>query len=137
MSFRSRLKINEEPGWFSFFFWSILTFGIYAIVILSRISVDINRLASPYDRRKTMHFCLLFFLVDPLTLGIAGLVWYTHLCQRIHSELVRRKIRYSFYACDFWFWNILGSLIVVGPFIFCHKLFKAMNLLGDDYNKNL
>ena len=27
-----------------------------------------------------------------------------------------------FNATDFWLWNILGSLIVVGPFIYVHKL---------------
>ena len=28
----------------------------------------------------------------------------------------------------------VGALIAVGPFIYLHKLFKAMNLLSEDYN---
>ena len=40
----------------------------------------------------------------------------------------------SFGAKDFWLWCILGSLIVVGPFIYFHKFFKSVNLLAEDYN---
>jgi hypothetical protein len=32
---------------------------------------------------------------------------------------------------------MLGSLIIVGPFIYLYKFFKAMNIIADDYNKNL
>ena len=42
----------------------------------------------------------------------------------------------SFSAGSFWGWNVLGSLIVVGPFIYLHKMFKAMNLLAAHYNVN-
>ena len=34
----------------------------------------------------------------------------------------------------FWGWDILGSLIVVGPFIYLHKLCKALNLAAADFN---
>ena len=37
---------------------------------------------------------------------------------------------------SFWGWGILGSLILVGPFIYTHKLLTAMNLLSADYNVN-
>ena len=30
--------------------------------------------------------------------------------------------------------NIIGSFIFVGPFVYIHKLCKAMNLLSEDYN---
>ena len=29
---------------------------------------------------------------------------------------------------------ILGSLIIVGPFIYTHKLLTSMNKLSEDYN---
>lgn len=41
---------------------------------------------------------------------------------------------YSFGASTFWLWGILGSMIVVGPFIYTYKLLKSMNLLAADYN---
>lgn len=37
-------------------------------------------------------------------------------------------------AATYWLWNILGSLIIVGPFIYTYKLLHAMNDLCADYN---
>ena len=50
------------------------------------------------------------------------------------SHPARRGIDYSFGASTFWLWGILGSIIVVGPFIYTYKLLKSMNLLAADYN---
>ena len=50
------------------------------------------------------------------------------------ADLRRRGIAYDFDASTFWLWGVLGSLIVVGPFIYTHKLLKAMNLLAANYN---
>ena len=127
---------KTNKGLAKFIFLSIITFGIYAIVVMSSVSEDINVVASRYDGRKTMHFCLLFFLVAPITLGIAAIVWYHNISSRIGNELRRRMIPYSFGAADFWLWNVLGSLIIVGPFIYYHKLFKATNLMCQHYNVN-
>ena len=55
--------------------------------------------------------------------------------KRIGNELTHRDIDYPFGAASFWGWNILGCLILVGPFIYTHKLCKAMNLLATDYNR--
>ena len=113
---------------------SIITFGIYGLVVMSKVSTDINVIASRYDGKKTMHYCLLVFIFSWLTLGIAPLVWSHRISARIGGELQRRGIDYSFGAGTFWGWNVLGALIVVGPFIYLHKLLKAMNLLSADYN---
>lgn len=37
---------------------------------------------------------------------------------------------------DFWLWNVLGALIIVGPFVYMHKLSTAMNKLAENYNVN-
>lgn len=70
----AQLKTNR--GLLKFILLSIVTLGIYLIVYFSSISSDINVIASRYDVKKTMHFCLLFFLVSPITCGIATFVWY-------------------------------------------------------------
>ena len=62
-------------------------------------------------------------------------MWYHKLCARIGEELQRRGSDYKFGPSQFWLWGILGSFILVGPFIFTHKLMKSMNLLNDDFNK--
>lgn len=127
-----RLKTNK--GLLKFILLSIITFGIYAIVVMSSVSTDINIIASRYDGKKTMHFCLLFFLVSWLTLGIGTLVWHHKLSARIGNELGRRGIGYPFGAGTYWGWGFFGALIVIGPFIYQYKLFKAMNLLAGHYN---
>jgi hypothetical protein len=127
-----QLKTNR--GLAKLILLSLITFGIYPIVFFSGISSDINIIASRYDGRKTMHFCLLMFLVGPLTRGIGYLVWYHRISDRIGSELRRRGIFYNFGAGDFWLWSIIGSIIVVGPFVYLHKLAKASNLIAGHYN---
>ena len=113
---------------------TIVTLGIYSIVFFSSISDDINAIAGRYDGKKTMHYCLLLFLIGPITLGIGWIVWFHRMSARVGAELTRRGIQYGFGAGTFWGWNVLGSLIVVGPFIYLHKLCRAMNRLAEDYN---
>ena len=128
------VQLKTNRGLIKYILLSIITLGIYGLVVMSSVSTDINTIASRYDGKKTMHFCLLVFLVSWLTLGIGVLVWHHRICARIGNELDRRGIGYSFGAGTFWGWEILGALIAVGPFIYLHKLFKAMNLLSEDYN---
>lgn len=130
----AQLKTNR--GLLKTILLSIITFGIYPLVLYSTISSDINLIASRYDGKKTMHYCLLVFLVAPITLGIGGIVWCHKISNRIGGELIRRGIAYSFGAGTFWGWNVLGALIGIGPFVYIHKLLKAMNLLCADYNVN-
>lgn len=130
----AQLKTNRSL--LKFILLSLITFGIYGIVVMSSISNDINLIAGRYDGKKTMHYCLLIFIVGPITCGIATLVWHHKLSARIGAELGRRGINYSFGASDFWLWNVVGSLIVVGPFIFFNKLLTAMNMLSENYNVN-
>lgn len=128
----SQLRTNR--GLLKFILLSVITLGIYGLVVMSHISTDINVIATRYDGRKTMHYCLVFFIFSWLTLGIVPLIWSHRLCDRIGTELARRGIDYKFGAGTFWGWGFFGCLILVGPFIYGHKLFKSMNLLCADYN---
>ena len=130
------VQLKTNRGWLKTILLSLITFGIYGLVVYSGISSDINTIASRYDGKKTMHYCLLFFLVGPITCGIGSIVWAHKISARIGAELSRRGISYSFGAGSYWGWNVLGSLIGVGPFIYLHKLCKAMNLLCKDFNVN-
>ena len=129
-------QLKTKRGVIKFILLSAITFGIYALVLMSSISSDINIIASRYDGRRTMHFCLVYFIFAPLTLGIVPIVWYHKISGRIGRELERRKINYSFGAGSFWLWNVLGSMIIIGPLVYLHKLCKAMNKLSADFNIN-
>lgn len=129
-----QLKTNK--GLLKTILLSLITFGIYLLVVMSSVSDDINIVASRHDGKKTMHFCLLTFVFVPITFGIAGIVWFHKISNRIGAELKRRGVAYSFSAADYWLWNVLGKLIGVGPFIYLHKLFKAVNKMNAHYNIN-
>lgn len=129
----NQLKTNR--GWLKLILLSLITFGIYGIVFYTKLANDVNTIASRYDGKKTMHYCLLMFVIAPITCGIAGIVWCHRISARIGNELSRRGIAYKFGAGSFWGWNVLGSFLFgVGPFVYLHKLCKSMNLLCADYN---
>ena len=130
---KKRLPIDR--GLAKFFFLSIITLGIYGIVVMTKISSEINTVATRYDGRKTTNYLWILFLWSWLTLGIAPLVWSHCLSNRIGNELTRRQIPYSFSAADFWLWNILGAVLGFLPLVYIHKLMTAMNHLNADYNQ--
>ena len=129
-----QLKTNR--GVIKYILLSIITFGIYGLVVMSNVSTDINIIAGRYDGKKTMHYCLVVFIFAGLTFGIVPIVWYHKISNRIGGELKRRGIAYSFGAGSFWGWNVLGMLIGIGPIVYMHKLLRAMNLLSENYNVN-
>lgn len=129
-----RIQLPTGRGLGKMFFLSILTLGIYPTVIWSRIVTELNLAASRYDGKRTMPYFAMCTLA-PITLGIYLLVWMHQFCGRVGEELKRRGIDYKFGAKTFWLWNVLGSLILVGPFIFVHKLMKSMNQINGDFNR--
>lgn len=127
--------MKENRSFIKFILLGLITFQIYPIVVMSNISCDINTIASKYDKRNTMHFCLVLFVFSWLTLGIFPLIWYHNLSDRIGKEQLRRGMPQTLSSLTFWGWNVLGSLIIVGPFIYTYKLLHAMNELSVDYNR--
>lgn len=126
---------NTDRGLLKFIIFSIITFGIYDLVVFSHMSEEINIIASPRDGKHTMHFLLVFFIFSWLTCYIAYFVWAHRVCNRIGDELKARGCEYDFSAEDFWIWDVLGSLIIVGPFVFIYRLLRSMNLLNADYKR--
>ncbi|MBQ2282947.1 MAG: DUF4234 domain-containing protein [Agathobacter sp.] len=128
-------QFKTDRGMLKVILLSIITCGIYGLVFYSSLGENINEIASRYDNKKTMHYCLLFFLVGPITCEIATLVWMHNISNRIGNEARRRGVNTDFGAGTFWLWNVLGSLIIVGPFIYLYKLCKTMNQLCEQYNR--
>ena len=109
--------LTTHRSMWKFFLLSLITFGIYGIVVMSKISVEINRISSPRDGKHTMHYCLICFVFSWLTMGIVPLVWQHRLTNRIGDELRARNLPYEIDAGTFWGWGFFGSLIIGGPFI--------------------
>ena len=60
------VQLKTNRSFIKYILLSLVTCGIYGIVSMSGISTDINLIASKYDGKKTMHFCLLFFVLQRL-----------------------------------------------------------------------
>ena len=161
-----RIQLPTRRSLAKMLIFSILTLGIYPIVIWSRLVTEVNITTSRYDGKRTLSFFGMLML-SSVTLGILPIVWLHRLCNRIGDELERRDLDFRFGARDFWLWNmlltflagvcaaaaavlfaafenywilwvllVLSLLCTVGPLIFIHKLVESVNLINDDFNRN-
>lgn len=112
----------------------IITLGIYSIWVVARSGSDLNTIASRYDNRRTMNFWLVALLLGWLTFGIVTIIWWHTTSNRIGDELERRGKPRQVSASTFWLWYVVGSLIVIGPFVFMYKWLHSMNDISADYN---
>ena len=132
---KSALQLPVGRSLLKMILLGLVTAGIYPTVIWSRIVTELNIVASRNDGKRTMSYFGMLMLT-PFTLGIFAFVWMHRFCNRVGGQLETRKCAYRFGAKDFWLWGVLGTLILVGPFIFTHKLMKSMNLINGHYNTN-
>lgn len=131
--FAPALQLPTNRSLVKMIFLSLITFGIYGTVIWTKIAGEINITASRYDGKRTCPYFATLFLTM-ITYGIFAFVWQHKFTARVGAEVKRRGYNYDFGASDFWLWCVLGSLIIVGPFVYCHKLMKSMNMINASYN---
>jgi len=125
-------KRTDRKMW-KLMLFNILTLGFYSIFFFIPVSFDLDEIAPKRDRTKTMNYFLAYILAA-FTFSIVLDVWFFCITARIDEALKARGVDYSFETKDFWLWFILGSLIIVGPFVYFHKMCKALNLLCENYN---
>ena len=129
--------LRTNRGLLKYVLLSLITFGIYGLVVKTHISMEIDTVAAPRDHKSTLHYLPVVLLLGPITCGIFPLIWYHNLSNRIGDELKARNLGYEFGAGDFWGWGVLGSMILIGPFVYLHKLLTSMNLINESYNASL
>lgn len=124
---------------------NIVTFGIYSNYFNYRIGKELNIIAKS-DGESTQNYMwvlainllsmLLSFIFVPLGfIGIIyGMVWNHKLFTRIGDQLTKRGYTKILSASDYWLWGVMGSIILVGPFVCLNKECNAMNALANDYN---
>ena len=129
------LTMKTDRSMILFFVFTLLTLGIYAMYFFSVLGSDVNDICTRRDGKRQMHFLIATWLLGPISFCIVPLVWYTTLSGRIGEEARSRGIDTRFGGGSFWLWYILGSLIIVGPFIYIYQLCKTMNMVSADYNQ--
>ena len=129
-------KLQTNRNMWKLMILSVLTLGIYSIYFFSPFDYELEKIAPTREKNKLMPYGVAY-LVAYFTFAIVMVFWQHELAKRIEDALTARGITTDFSTNDFWGWYFFGSLTVVGPYIYFHKLCKAMNLLCEDYNKNL
>lgn len=127
------LALKTNRGLLKLILLSLITFGIYGIYFIYSVKRDLNIVADNHNGSKTMGLIVLF-LLSLVTFGIASIVWCHKISARIGREQEYRGIPRNMSAGTFWGWYVLGSLIIVGPFIYMYKLCSAMNSICQHYN---
>ena len=127
-------KLQTNRNMWKLMLLNILTLGIYSIVFFMPLSLDIDKVDPKRYRDKTMSY-MVAYVLSLFTFSIVIIIWHYHIANRIEEALEHRNIDYDFSAGDFWKWFFFGSFILVGPFIYFHKLCTAMNLLCQSYNE--
>ena len=128
-------KLKTNRNMWKLMILNILTLGIYGIIFFIPFSFDIDKISPKEDRSKTFNY-LFAYILSIFTFSIVLLFWHHQMAARLEEAINKRKIEYDFSTSDFWMWYILGSFILIGPFVYFHKLCKAMNLLCESYNEN-
>ena len=129
----ARPKLSTNRSMWKFMILSLLTFGIYSFAFFIPMAFDLEKI-NPQGK-KLMNYIWAYFLAL-LTMSIVIDIWHYQLASCVSEALEARNIDYGFGTEDFWKWFIFGSFILVGPFVYFHKLCKAMNLLCEHYNEN-
>ncbi len=128
-----RTDLKTDRKMWKLVLFNVLTFGIYSIFFFMPFSFDIDKVAPKRDGTKTLSF-IFAFVLSLFTMNIVMIAWHYQIAVRVEEALKERNIDYDFATGDWWCWYFFGSFILFGPFVYFHKLCKAMNLLCKDYN---
>ena len=130
-----RTKLTTARSMWKLMILSILTLGVYGVIFFIPLSFELDKISPRSDGSKQMNY-LWAYLLSVFSFSIVLTIWQYQTANRISEALEQRGIDYEFGTGDFWAWFFFGSFILIGPFIYFHKLCRAMNLLCADYNEN-
>ena len=125
----------KKRGLVSFVLLSMITGGIYGCWRIHVLARDMNLMCEG-DGKKTRGFLAYFFL-GLITFGIYDLIWLYMVGDRLYDNASRYNLTFKEAGGAVLLWFVLGSLVVIGPFISLHIIFKNANALADEYNKKL
>jgi hypothetical protein len=114
---------------------SIVTFGIYGLYWIYALAKDVNTICE--GDGQTTGGLLKYLLLGMITFGIYDIVWLYMLGDRLQDNGPKYNITIKESGGTILLWSILGSFIIVGPFIALHILIKNVNALANEYNKKL
>jgi len=123
----------KKRGLLGLILLSLITFGIYGLYWIYKLAKDVNAICDG-DGKKTGGL-LKYLLLGLITFGIYDLVWVYMLGDRLQDNAQKYNITIKESGGTVLLWLILGSLIIIGPFIALHIIIKNTNALAEEYNK--
>jgi hypothetical protein len=124
----------KKRGLASYILLSMVTFGIYGLWRIYVLARDLNLMCAG-DGKKTRGL-LAFLLLGLITFGIYDLVWLYMVGDRLADNAKRYNLSFREAGGTVLLWYLLGSFIVVGPFVALYIIFKNTNAMADEYNKS-
>jgi protein-S-isoprenylcysteine O-methyltransferase Ste14 len=112
---------------------TIITFGIYGLYWVHKLAKDMNTICNG-DGKKTGGLLKCFFL-GLITMGIYNGVWLFMLGDRLQDNAPRYGLAFKESGTAVLLWALLGSCIIVGPFISLYIIIKNINALAEKYNR--
>ncbi len=133
MTVTKGIKMIKKRGLARLVLLSIITLGIYSLYWIYKLAKDVNAICDG-DGKKTGGLAKYFFL-GIITLGIYDFIWLFMLGDRLQDNAPRYNLNFKESGGTILLWYILGSFIIVGPFIAMHIIIKNTNALAEEYNK--
>lgn len=128
-------KLQTDRNMWKLVLLDIVTLGLYSVFFFIPFASDLDKIAPDQYHRKTMGY-LPAYILSLFTLSLVLVFWFHEISMRVEEALSRRNIDYEFTTGTYWIFYFCGPLMLIGRFIYFHKLCTAMNLLCEDYNKN-
>ncbi|MDR2500525.1 MAG: DUF4234 domain-containing protein [Treponema sp.] len=125
----------KKRGLVSYILLSAITGGIYGLWRVHVLARDVNVMCEG-DGKKTRGLLALFFL-SLITFGIYFWVWLYNAGERLQDNGPRYGVTIKEGGSALLLWMLLGWIIIIGPYIGLHILFKNVNALADAYNGKL
>ena len=125
----------KKRGLVGLIIFSIITFGIYGLYWIHKLAKDVNAICEG-DGKKTGGL-LKYILLGFITFGIYDMVWVYMLGDRLQDNAPKYSLSFKESGGAILLWLLLGSFIIVGPFIALYIIIKNTNALADEYNRKI
>ena len=114
---------------------SIVTCGIYPIIFWYQYTEDLNIICAK-DGKPTMNY-IIVLLLGIVTCGIFLFVWYYQIGDRLEKNCQAYGVQTTTSGTTLLLWVLLGTWVVVGPYIAAYKMIEDMNNLSIAYNNTM
>ncbi len=129
-------RIKDDRSIITYLLLSLITFGIYAIWFLHRMTKDINELCREDGNRTPGVLALVLFSL--LTCGLYGLFWWYRVGDILAVAVRKRNLNSSVSGSGVLICFVLGYFVFgIASWVGMHRVFEATNELAVEYNSRL